>query len=108
MLNVHLIIKKTVIQARKLGRGAARSQWKKPHVPREFPSSPIRPELIDHIDRVDFPFFRSSSILSHDLPLLWSRTPAKIGEWRIEGLEGIDRSEQSEESRDWTCSLAEN
>lgn len=31
--NVHLIIKKTVIQARKLGRGAARSQWKKPRVP---------------------------------------------------------------------------
>lgn len=34
--NVHLIITKTVIQARKLGRGAARSQWKKPRVPREF------------------------------------------------------------------------
>lgn len=36
VLNVHLSIKKTVIQARKLGRGAARSQWKKPRVPQEF------------------------------------------------------------------------
>lgn len=76
--NVHLIIKKTVIQARKLGRGAARSQWKKPRVPREPPSSSVRPIR----NRSRGPSLRPIilSILPHDLPPSIACSCREIGE----------------------------
>lgn len=98
MSNVHLIIKKTVIQARKLGRGAARSQWKKPRVPQGFPPSLfVRNRSIEHMK---FLFFFPTILNFPSRSFLDRILLPKIGEWKCRELEGIDKSRRSKESRD--------